>query len=101
MKFSVWDILAIAALAGAVIFGALVLVIFINPNSSVNPFPPPTLPPTLLLPTSTATLVQLPPTWTPTPQPQFTQRPTGTPIPTETPFVFPTRKAIPARTPTP
>lgn len=92
MKLSFWDFLAIAALAGALIIGIIVLTIFINPNSSVNPFPVPTYPPTMALPTSTATLVQLPPTWTPTPQVEITLRPTSTPIPTETPFVFPTRK---------
>lgn len=92
MKLSIWDILAITALAATLVIGIVVLAIFINPDSSINPFPVPTLPPTMAVPTSTATLVQLPPTWTPTPLPEITLKPTSTPIPTETPFVFPTRK---------
>lgn len=98
MKLSIWDALTIAALAGSIIVIAVIFAIFANPDSGINPFPPPTLPPTMSLPTSTATMMQLPPTWTPTPQPEVTKRLTSTPIPTETPFVFPTSKS-PAQTP--
>lgn len=89
MKMSIWDILAIVLIAAALIIGAVILVIFVNPDSSVNPFPPPTLPPTVVIPTSTATLVSLPPTWTPVPIIEATKAPTSTPFPTETPFVLP------------
>jgi hypothetical protein len=43
----------------------------------------------VVIPTSTATLVSLPPTWTPVPVIQATKAPTSTPYPTETPFVLP------------
>jgi hypothetical protein len=89
MKMTIWDILAIVLIAAALIIGAIFLVIFVNPDSSVNPFPPPTLPPTVVIPTSTATLVSLPPTWTPVPVILATKAPTSTPYPTETTFVLP------------
>lgn len=89
MKMSIWDILAIVLIVGALIFGIIFLAIFVNPDSSVNPFPPPTLPPTVVIPTSTATLVSLPPTWTPVPVIVLTKAPTSTTYPTETPFVLP------------
>jgi len=89
MKMSIWDILTIVLIAAALIIGAVFLVIFVNPDSSVNPFPLPTLPPTVVIPTATATLVSLPPTWTPVPVIQMTKAPTSTPFPTETPFVLP------------
>jgi hypothetical protein len=40
--------------------------IFINPNSSINPFRVPSLPTFVALPTSTPTMRSLPATWTPT-----------------------------------
>lgn len=89
MKLSVWDILSIIVLVASLIIMGVVLVIFGNPNSSLNPFPPVTMPPTIDIPTATATLVVLPPTWTPTVVISPTPRPTGTYIPTETPLVLP------------
>lgn len=86
MRFSIWDILAIIFTVAALI--CLVLVIFINPDSSLNPFPFPTLPPTIVVPSPTPTLLQLPPTWTPTPRPEAIQFFTSTPLPTETPLVL-------------
>ena len=65
MKITIWDILTILTLfvlAGVVV---VVLQIMINPYTAINPFKPPTLPPTIAIPTSTATLRALPPTWTP------------------------------------
>jgi hypothetical protein len=64
-KITVWDLMTlIVVLAGA---GLLIVFarIFINPQIAYNPFPPPTMVPTLEIPTSTATLQSLPPTWTP------------------------------------
>lgn len=89
MKLSIWDILSIVVLVAALIVLGVVMAIFANPTSSVNPFPPATLPPTIDIPTSTATLVSLPPTWTPTVIITATPRPTWTLIPTETPLVLP------------
>ena len=88
MKLKVWDILSILVLISAVIVIAVVLAIFANPDSSLNPFPPPTLPPTISIPSATATLVQLPPTWTPTVAISLTPRPSSTPFPTSTPLVL-------------
>lgn len=81
----VWNVLTaifiIASLAAIAFFGIL----FADSSAAINPFPPPTLPALVQLPTSTPTLVMLPATWTPTvtaPVP-----PTQTPspfVPTET-----------------
>jgi len=79
MKISAWDILAIILTVVAIILLVLVVVIFNNPDSGVNPFPFPTLPATIVVPTATPTLLQLPPTWTPTPRIQATQVFTATP----------------------
>ncbi|GAB4397353.1 MAG: hypothetical protein OHK0052_19540 [Anaerolineales bacterium] len=101
-----WNLLTILALlstcALTLIFGA----IYINPNSSFNPLPPPTLPAILQLPTATETPVNvLPPTWTPaptnTPQPTFTPPPTSTPQPTATVLILPTLTDTPTPTETP
>ncbi|MBI9048168.1 MAG: hypothetical protein JEZ00_02015 [Anaerolineaceae bacterium] len=62
----VWNVLSFLGLFGMVGMIVVVLMIFSNPASSVNPFPPPTLPAPIILPTSTATPPSLPPTWTPT-----------------------------------
>jgi hypothetical protein len=63
----------------AVILLVLVIAIFNNPDSGINPFPFPTLPATIAVPSPTPTLLQLPPTWTPTPlieaTPVFTTAP--------------------------
>jgi len=86
MKISIWDILSVLVLIGAVIVIAIVASIFANPISSLNPFPPATLPPTIMIPTSTPTQVRLPSTWTPAPVISATPRPTSTPFPTATSF---------------
>ena len=62
----VWNVLTgIAVLATITLIGMLML-IFSNPRIGLNPFPPPTMPVLVDLSTPTATLVFLPPTWTPT-----------------------------------
>jgi hypothetical protein len=108
MRTSIWDILT-----GVVLLGILCLVlafaaIGLNPQSSLNPFKPfrPTLVPVIVFPTPTVGANQMPPTWTPNPQPvdagqpEPTQvdtlapepdlRPSSTPIPTNTVLVLPT-----------
>jgi hypothetical protein len=65
MKFSVWDALTILALLGLFIVGIIVFTIFANPTSGLNPFPPPTQPEAIVLPSQTPTLVAMPSTWTP------------------------------------
>ncbi len=87
----VWNILTVLVLMAVVCVGLGFGMIFLDPYSAINPFPPPTLPPTLAFPTVTPTpLGVLPPTWTPLPTEEptatNTPRPTSTPFPTETPF---------------
>ena len=70
--------------SGTVVVGLLFAIIFINPQSSLNPLPPTTMPApfSTYTPSSTPKPV-FPPTWTPTISPMDT--PTSTPIPTDTP----------------
>jgi hypothetical protein len=68
--------------------------IFVDPNLSLNPFPPPAMPTAAEMPTLTPTALNvLPSTWTPipteTPLPTYSP-PTDTPFPTETPVITPT-----------
>lgn len=77
---SIWNALSVLALFGLIGAVAFFALIFKNPASSINPFPPPTLPALIALPTQTATPVRLPPTWTP----DVTATPTPIP-PTSTP----------------
>ena len=95
MKISIWDILSILLLIGTVIVVIVVIQIFNDPSSGLNPFPPPNLPTALVLPTSTITPMRLPPTWTPpsggeeepSPQTPSGLRPTWTLLPSATGFV--------------
>lgn len=99
----IFNILTGITLLGVLCFSGAFLTIFINPNSGLNPFPPPTLPAALNFPTATPTLrALLPPTWTPVPTEiptaTHTPRPTATLPPTDTPFSLVTE---PPETPTP
>ncbi len=98
-----WDILSIAMLVLTVCVGGYFLLIFINPNSSLNVLPPTgRLPYT---PTNTPPPIKLEPTWTASPTlemtPTRTPPPTWTAIFTDTPFslVPPTRTPKPTSTP--
>ena len=97
-KIAVWDILTIFLLL--ITLGMIVLFarVFINPQTAFNPFPPPTMIPTVDIPTSTATLRSLPPTWTPEQvknvqatleATRATLRPSQTAPPSATPPVIP------------
>jgi hypothetical protein len=99
MKLTIWDMLAMVTLFSVVVVAIIFLQIFANPYSAVNPFPPPTMPAALALPTHTITPRSLPATWTPTPGGPGVQAPvsdpegllpTSTPIPTSTGFTLPT-----------
>lgn len=110
---TVWDVLTLLTLLATVCLLGYFLTIFLNPYSSLNPFPPPTLPPPLEFPTATPTLpfATLPPTWTPsptlTPPATNTPRPSPTPLatteapPTATPTASPTPPVSPTPTATP
>lgn len=95
------NILTVLVLIGTLCNGGIMASIFLNPRSGFNPFPPPTLPPVMVMPTSTPTAIQvLPPTWTPLPS--NTLAPTNTPIPeqpTATPFPLFTASATPTNPP--
>jgi hypothetical protein len=87
----IFNVLTVLVLLMVLCVTAGFLAIFFNPNSGLNPFAPPTLPPRMSLPTGTPTPRSvLPPTWTPSPSPEptltLTPVPTSTPFPTETPF---------------
>jgi hypothetical protein len=87
----IWNVLTVLVLLMVLCLGAFFLMILLNPSSSLNLFPPPTLPATISFPTATPTSqFALPPTWTPEPtrEPTATEtpQPTHTPAPTETPF---------------
>jgi hypothetical protein len=102
MKLTIWDILAMITIFAVVVVGIIFFQIFANPYAAVNPFPPPTMPPTLALPTETMTPRSLPATWTPPPGGLVEQAPpvdasgelilvqTSTPMPTATGFTLPT-----------
>jgi type VI secretion system secreted protein VgrG len=116
----VWNIAAALVLLATLGLGIIFLGIFVNPASSLNPFPPPPAPTRLLFPTATITPLSLPSTWTPsptvvpsetpTPRPTFTLEPTFTPFyltpqeatstPTETPTITPTATRTPTVTKT-
>jgi len=86
------DIFSILLLVGTACLGAYFLLVFINPFTALNPVPPNTPIPPIIIPTATITPKQLPTLWTETPtiQPTITEtpRPTFTPIPTDTPLVL-------------
>lgn len=97
-----WNLLTVVMLVGTLSLAAWFGLIYLDPNSAFNPFPPlPTLSPALALATPTQRFGSdvLPPTWTPTP----TSVPTETPQPTETatPTITPTLLVLPSATNTP
>jgi hypothetical protein len=63
---ALWNFLSIVGVVGILGILVIVLMIFTNPAASYNPYPPPTMPVPILLPTLTETPYRLPPTWTPT-----------------------------------
>ncbi len=102
MKNTFWDVLSILGLISTLCIGALAVMVFVNPRISINPFPPPTDIPTVMIPSATATMQKLPPTWTPTyfAEDTATLVPTQTPRPTSTSFTLPTFTATATATKT-
>jgi len=100
----IFNILTIIVLVMALCVVGFAALIFINPQSSINPFPPPTQITPMVFPTETTTPRPiLPPTWTPAPtlEPTLTEtpRPTPTPWPSNTPYGGTPTKAGPTVTP--
>lgn len=102
MKLSVWDALSILTLIGLCVVGIIVVSIFANPASAFNPFPPPTLPASIVLPSDTPTPFIMPPTWTPVGNVNVIEKAlTQTPLPSATSFVLPTFTPVDTITLTP
>jgi len=81
----IWNILTGLTIVSALIIGLVFLVIFVNPQSGLNPLPPTTIPALMKTHTPSPTPKDvLPPTWTPTIAP--TQGPTASPTVTDTPI---------------
>jgi hypothetical protein len=83
---SFWNALTILSLVGSLVLVALFLVIYTDPYTAVNPFPPPTLPVAISFPSNTpapteetAPAGSAPSTATFTPEPSPTLSPTHTP----------------------
>src|ERR1051325_9541617 len=100
---AIWDILSIVILLLTICIVGYFVMIFLNPESSLNILPPSGIGPNI--PTTTATPIQLEATWTASPTleltPSNTPRPTFTPFFTDTPFslVPPTKTPKPTSTP--
>jgi hypothetical protein len=81
----VWNVLTILVLAALLCVVSIFVLIFINPNSNLNPFPPPTYNPANATATFTVTpRFTLVPSWTPT---SGLIQTTDTPSPSNTPTV--------------
>ncbi|NTV36611.1 MAG: hypothetical protein HGA53_06625 [Anaerolineaceae bacterium] len=94
----IWNILTIAALIATVLVAAWTLIILITPNSTLNPFPFPSIPQLLVLPTATPTSYQFPPTWTP--EVSLTPSATLAPSATQTQNLPPTNTPVGSKNPT-
>lgn len=102
-RLELWDMLSILTLIVTLCIGLYFVVIFLMPNSAINPFPP--VQSNLNLPpTPTITPIQLQPTWTPTLSnvtetptllPTFTLEPSPTLVSLVTPSITPS----PTKTP--
>ena len=98
----IWDWLSIGVLVLTTCIAGYFLLIYLNPESSLNPLPPGGR---LLVPSETPAPIKLEATWTASPTlemtPTNTPRPTFTALFTETPFslVPPTRTPKPTSTP--
>ncbi len=101
-QLRIWDLLSVLVLLMTICVGGYFLMIFINPNSPFNPFPPPPTP--LTFPTATITPIQPPATWTPTfvditDTPTLVATITLMPSPTGFSLVPPTKTPQPTNTP--
>lgn len=105
----IWSVLTVVTLLLTVCVVGVFLTIYTNPTSSLNKFPPPTMPPPAQLPTATSTdiVYALPSTWTPTftlePSATWTLLPSATLPATPTPITItpsPTSSPLPPPPPT-
>lgn len=78
-----WNLMSIALLVACLLAVGIFFNIYQNPASSLNPFPQPTLVPTLFIPTQSVPAAAALPTLNPTPlRASLTPAPTFTPTPT-------------------
>jgi hypothetical protein len=104
IKRLVLNLLSLGFLLGSAVLGGLYATILVNPQVSFNPYPPPTLPPTVGPPTATSTPAiylptEIPATSTQSARPLPTTLPTGTLIPTATTAVTATTATLEATPP--
>jgi len=103
-RLELWDILSIAVLLLTFFIAVYFVLIFLFPNSPLNPLPPDPFDP-LAQPTPTITPIQLEPTWTTTPLSLMTETPTLLPTftlePSATPFSLVPATKTPTITATP
>jgi hypothetical protein len=93
----VWNILTILVLLVTACIALIFFLIYINPNSGLNPFPPPSFNPANATATPTVTpRFTLVPSWTPT---NIVYQPTETLASTHTPVITATNVAVPTATP--
>lgn len=96
----VLNVLSVFVIVVWLIAVLVMLTVFVNPGSPVNPFPPLKLPTYVIIPSATVTLRSLPPTWTVTVY-ASTLQPSSTMEPTSTGFVLPSFTPTPTKTSTP
>jgi hypothetical protein len=103
-KLEIWDMLSILTFILTLLVGAYFVMIFLFPQSALNPLKPSLFDPNAP-PTPTITPIQLEPTWTVTPSQAVTETPTLVPTytlePSSTPFSLVTPTITPTATATP
>jgi hypothetical protein len=80
-----WNLATVFVIALIPLIASLFLMVFLNPQTEINPFPPPTLPALAQPATATPAILALPPTWTPTPSltPDYSPTPEPSLTPTQ------------------
>jgi hypothetical protein len=99
-RLEIWDMLSILTLILTACIGAYYVMIFLFPQSSLNPLKPNPFPEGSL-PTPTFTPILLEPTWTVTPSPEASLTPSLVPTYTLEPSSTPFSLITPSETPTP
>ncbi|HLA08701.1 MAG TPA: hypothetical protein VJ022_14755 [Anaerolineales bacterium] len=99
-RLELWDMLSILVLMITAVVGLYFVLVYLSPNSPINPFPPNPFDPNATL-TPTITPIQLQPTWTLTPEILGTETPTLIPTQTLAPSATPLSLISPTFTPLP
>jgi hypothetical protein len=99
-RLELWDMLSILVLLMTALIGVYFVLIYLYPNSALNPLPASPFDPNAP-PTPTITPIQLEPTWTPTIAISGTETPTLVPTQTLEPSATPLSLVTPTITPLP